>query len=565
MFKKLFVSLALACSAFAGQMSIDVVKGSESLVITEHLTKLDSSKFLRAASGDYKDSLLLGMYGKGAFEKYPYLVLSWVNAITFESNPEYNESLTVSVIKNAVNEGDNTIPLKDIKSIDFIEMDDALDSDGDGYTDVNEIFVMNSDPNKFTHSSAAIKEFSYYNAKNEKVGDASKMTSFSTDPLTVEVVTEEPVYSVEAAFNGTSVGVTVEDAQHFKFSIPPLKVAEEKEVSALVVSETKKKLNYSFKIPSGFTAYDALSLSTSDHQSIEVNFAPTMTDTRITGYVILRAEGSSSANNKALENLSLSSDKALKDQLPSGVTIVKELDNTSLKNYTWVSDDVTLATYTDHVSVPSPYYTYRVVAYVKENINGKDVYSYKMTVAKTRRVGHILFQYKAVKFGSEYYLNWCVADMRIFADFSTNDPEKAQYNYFIKSAGKTLSGDILWETKADKNNADNDSVGINTNIYSKDVGKDGVTLYLANNADCMGADKGRPRQSISWSYANMVDALNGTLTPTGKNGNAPKNDWVESAYTYGKGGVSYGDNCGSDCGDEPHAGWKFKFYYDWND
>lgn len=567
MFKKLFVSLALASSAFAGQIAIDVDDGSASVSLKGHLTKLDSVKFLVGASGDYKDTLLWAMYGKDVFEKYPLFVLSWIKNVTFETIPEYNESLTVSVIKNAVNEGDNVIPLKDVKSIDFFDMDDELDSDNDGYTDVDELFVIGSDPNKFTHKSVAIKEVSFYNAKNEKVGTAAGMSSYSTDSLTVEVVTEEPVYAVEASFNGTPVVVTQGvDAQHFTFKIPPLKVAEEeKAVSVLVVSEAKKKINYTYNLPSGFIAYDALSLSTSDHQSIKVHFAPSMDDRRITGYVILRAEASSSTNNSALENLSLSSDKALKDQLPNGVTIVKELNDESLKDYTWDSDGTTLATYIDNVSVPSPYYTYRIVAYVKENINGKDVYSYKMTVAKTKRVGHILFQYKAVEFGTEYYLSGCVADMRLFADFDSNDPDKARYNYFIKSAGKTLSGDIIWETKADKDNSDNDAVSINTKTYSKEVSKDGVTLYLANNADCWGADKGRPRQKISWSYANMVKALNGELALTGKDGNAPKNGWIESVYTYGKGGVSYDDNCGSGCGDEPRAGWKFKFYYDWND
>ena len=567
MFKKLFVSLALASSAFAGQIAIDVDDGSASVSLRGHLTKLDSVKFLVGASGDYKDTLLWAMYGKDVFEKYPLFVLSWIKNVTFETIPEYNESLTVSVIKNAVNEGDNVIPLKDVKSIDFFDMDDELDSDNDGYTDVDELFVIGSDPNKFTHISVAIKEVSFYNAKNEKVGTAAGMSSYSTDSLTVEVVTEEPVYAVEASFNGTPVVVTQGvDAQHFTFKIPPLKVAEEeKAVSVLVVSEAKKKINYTYNLPSGFIAYDALSLSTSDHQSLKVHFAPSMDDRRITGYVILRAEASSSTNNSALENLSLSSDKALKDQLSNGVTIVKELNDESLKDYTWDSDGTTLATYIDNVSVPSPYYTYRIVAYVKENINGKDVYSYKMTVAKTKRVGHILFQYKAVEFGTEYYLSGCVADMRLFADFDSNDPDKARYNYFIKSAGKTLSGDIIWETKADKDNSDNDAVSINTKTYSKEVSKDGVTLYLANNADCWGADKGRPRQKISWSYANMVKALNGELALTGKDGNAPKNGWIESVYTYGKGGVSYDDNCGSGCGDEPRAGWKFKFYYDWND
>ena len=567
MFKKLFVSLALASSAFAGQIAIDVDDGSASVSLRGHLTKLDSVKFLVGASGDYKDTLLWAMYGKDVFEKYPLFVLSWIKNVTFETIPEYNESLTVSVIKNAVNEGDNVIPLKDVKSIDFFDMDDELYSDNDGYTDVDELFVIGSNPNKFTHKSVAIKEVSFYNAKDEKVGTAAGMSSYSTDSLTVEVVTEEPVYAVEASFNGTPVVVTQGvDAQHFTFKIPPLKVAEEeKAVSVLVVSEAKKKINYTYNLPSGFIAYDALSLSTSDHQSIEVNFAPSMKDSRITGYVILRAEASSSTNNSALENLSLSSDKALKDQLPNGVTIVKELNDASLKDYTWESDGTTLATYIDNVSVPSPYYTYRIVAYVKENINGKDVYSYKMTVAKTKRVGHILFQYKAVEFGTEYYLSGCVADRRLFADFDSNDPDKARYNYFIKSAGKTLSGDIIWETKADKDNSDNDAVSINTKTYSKEVSKDGVTLYLANNADCWGADKGRPRQKISWSYANMVKALNGELALTGKDGNAPKNGWIESVYTYGKGGVSYDDNCGSGCGDEPRAGWKFKFYYDWND
>jgi hypothetical protein len=237
--------------------------------------------------------------------------------------------------------------------------------------------------------------------------------------------------------------------------------------------------------------------------------------------------------------------------------VIKTIDAGSVKDYL-IADGV--ARYTDPVGGLSPYYTYCVVAYVKENIDGKDVYSYKQTTLATKSVGNIVLKYQAVQFGTKYD-TWvaCRADMRLYADVfavSSGAPENknAKYNYWFYNAGSDDDKDkMVWEDVADSTKNHLNNIKLNKSIYTLYVDKKGVGILLANDSDC-GAYSDKVRRAVSISYENIVEALTGI----------DATDWVEYVYTYGQDGVSYDEKCGN-CGKKPHAGWKFNFLFEWAD
>ena len=139
---------------------------------------------------------------------------SGIKNIEFVSVPKDNESVTVSVAAGAM-EGDNTFLLKDVKSMDFIDMDESLDTDGDGFTDVQELFIYGSDPKKKTHKSNNLVELGYYNAKLVKFGSvdfsqnpvAVRIDSLVRGPVILKFRTEEPVDAVFVSYNDSLVAL----------------------------------------------------------------------------------------------------------------------------------------------------------------------------------------------------------------------------------------------------------------------------------------------------------------------------------------------------------------------
>jgi len=549
MFKKLFIALlAVVGVSFAGQISINSV---DSTNFSEHLTKIDSIRF------GFKDSCYMVVFGS---ENYLASV-SKIRNIEFVTDSAYEESITIDV-SSGVSKGKNTLMLKDVKSIDFIEMEDTLDTDNDGITDVAEIYIFGSDPEAY--DAPKVLAYNIYKA-NEKIGsvEVSKgsidIKSIPTGPVVVEAVMEEPTESVSISIKDSPVEVTKVDSKHFRFTMPALMAAEKNQFLLKAVSETGMPTRYLMAFNMEIQVLNLMLLSTSDnHQVIHVNFMPSQKDARITGYAILRAGGSKNADNSALANLSLTSSEQFIDKLlPSGVSVLKTIDAEKIKDY---ESSEGFARYTDPVGGPSPYYTYRVVAYVKENIDGKDVYSYKLTDVATKSVGNIVFKYQAVEFGTKYD-TWtlCRADMRLYADVfpvSSGVPanDKARYNYWFYNAGSDDDKDkMIWETKADRSKKELDVVGINTNTYSINVDRKGVGILLANDSDC-GSYSDNVRHAVSFSYDQLAEAI------AGYSGT----EWEDYVFTYGQGGVTHDGSC-SNCGKKPHAGWKFKFLFEWND
>ena len=562
MFKFLIVALAYAGIAFGGQMNLNMASPTDTALIKDFLTRIDSITFVQGKSSNVDDSLFMKVYHNNSDKQSLNYPLSWIQHIDFETVAENNESMTVDV-GIGVGKGENTFLLKDIKTIEFVEMDDSLDSDGDGVTDVMEIFIRGTDP-KVSNLSKVVS-YNLYDTNSNQIGSLAlsgttlKMSFVPKGPVVIEVVMSDPTQSVTVATKDSSVEVTKVDSKHFKFTMPALLVADSNSFNLDAVSEAGAISRYRMSLMTDILFSDELVLSASaDHQAINVNFAPSQKDGRITGYAILRAVGSQGANNAALAKLSLTSSNQFIDKiLPSGVSVIKTIDAGSVKDYL-IADGV--ARYTDPVGGLSPYYTYCVVAYVKENIDGKDVYSYKQTTLATKSVGNIVLKYQAVQFGTKYD-TWvaCRADMRLYADvfaLSSGAPENknAKYNYWFYNAGSDDDKDkMVWEDKADSTKNHLDNIKLNKSIYTLYVDKKGVGILLANDSDC-GAYSDKVRRAVSISYENIVEALTGI----------DATNWVEYVYTYGQDGVSYDEKCGN-CGKKPHAGWKFNFRFEWAD
>ena len=562
MFKFLIVALAYAGIAFGGQMNLNMASPTDTALIKDFLTRIDSITFVQGKSSNVDDSLFMKVYHNNSDKQSLNYPLSWIQHIDFETVAENNESMTVDV-GIGVGKGENTFLLKDIKTIEFVEMDDSLDSDGDGVTDVMEIFIRGTDP-KVSNLSKVVS-YNLYDTNSNQIGSLAlsgttlKMSFVPKGPVVIEVVMSDPTQSVTVATKDSSVEVTKVDSKHFKFTMPALLVADSNSFNLDAVSEAGAISRYRMSLMTDILFSDELVLSASaDHQAINVNFAPSQKDGRITGYAILRAVGSQGANNAALAKLSLTSSNQFIDKiLPSGVSVIKTIDAGSVKDYL-IADGV--ARYTDPVGGLSPYYTYCVVAYVKENIDGKDVYSYKQTTLATKSVGNIVLKYQAVQFGTKYD-TWvaCRADMRLYADVfavSSGAPENknAKYNYWFYNAGSDDDKDkMVWEDVADSTKNHLDNIKLNKSIYTLYVDKKGVGILLANDSDC-GAYSDKVRRAVSISYENIVEALTGI----------DATNWVEYVYTYGQDGVSYDEKCGN-CGKKPHAGWKFNFRFEWAD
>ena len=330
MFKKLFVVLLVVAGvSFAGQISINSV---DSTKVSEHLTKLDSIRF------GYKDSCYMVVFGSESFKDHNLFPVSNIDNIEFVTDSAYEESITIDV-SSGVSEGENTFLLKDVKSIDFTEMDSTLDTDGDGITDVGEIYVFGSVPK--TYNMPNVVSYNIYNKALKKIGSLNvadriiDVDSVTKGPVIVEAVMGEPTKSVSVSIKGTAVEVTKVDAKHFRFEMPALMVADSNSFFLKAVSEKDMPTRYDMTLVVGILFSEEMILSTSgNHQMIHVNFAPSQNDARITGYAILRASGSKNADNSALANLSLTSSEQFIDKLlPSGVSVVKTIDAEEIKNY----------------------------------------------------------------------------------------------------------------------------------------------------------------------------------------------------------------------------------------
>ena len=560
-FKNVLIALALVFSvnSFAGEISLGIRQADNKVLkYTEKLEMLDSITFARDSKMDLGDSVLVKMNGRGLFQENTLFPLNKVYQINFIPDAASAEALNIFVAEG-VQKGVHPISLNDVKSIDFMLMDDTKDSDGDGVSDVVEMFIEGSDPAVSDHhSSTALQGYFAYDLNYIRIGvsdfDKTIFTSIPETPVIIEIVTEEPVKGIEAFVDNSPVAVSKVNSTIYRFIMPKLSIVDSNKFTLEVTSETNKTEVYHLNIDANFSFFPKISISLpEDHKSLLIYFAADTVTTR-ESYAILRAVGSYTENNKALENFNVTkSDKSIEQLVPAGVSVIKVIDKDEIKKYH--IDSVNVEGYLDVVGESSPFYTYRVVAFVKEKVNGKDMYSYQLSEPETMGAGYIWVKYTLSEFGTEYYTYFaCQADMRIKADFYSGNYGWGGYNYWFYIAGSGNHREtVIWETKADKNKDDN-SVPIDNSPRYIYVGKDGFKINLYAGMDC-GSHADDASHTLSWSYDDFVKALNGQ-----KPKNTPfKGDKV---ITYGQGGISYDESC-SNCGEEPHAGWKFNFDYGW--
>ncbi|MBR2075574.1 MAG: hypothetical protein IJ977_10065, partial [Fibrobacter sp.] len=221
--------------------------------------------------------------------------------------------------------------------------------------------------------------------------------------------------------------------------------------------------------------------------------------------------------------------------------------------------------FTDKVGGGSPYYTYRVFAYAWD---GKQYVFSEGSDAKTRAVGRVKMKIQNVGHGTEYQYKAREArvDHELRGLFKNGNRELHEYKYYFSRGGSVSKGNTIhYESKSDsKISKDDNAVEMDRYKYTYDIGKGGLTLFLSIRAQGGGTN----RQTVDWPYEKIAQSLNDVPgVATSKNGDAPKNDWIESKFNFGSKGVSYSgsDACSGTCGHEPRGGLKFKFKYVWAD
>ena len=396
-------------------------------------------------------------------------------------------------------------------------------------------------------------------------GATAEVTITTVDPVNVDG-------GVKAFRGNTRIPVTVEgakesghgiEAKMFKISVENLSPADADTIRFVVTSESGDSTAYHLALRSAITAPTDMSLGrNSDRNALMLSWIPKKADKRVLGYVVLRAKG-----NKGVDNADLASyvmkPTTTKPQddysLDNGITMVKVLGP---------NDD----SYTDKVGGGSPYYTYRVYAYAKSG--NKYVFSPGSNV-QTKSVGRIKFEFQLTGRGSEYLWNYgkarredFITDAIFYEGSNTGVPPLHQYTYYFRDAGSVGAGNtVVYENKTDTDmDHDDNKVSGDDTRYSFEIGNGGITMQLKVAARY--GDK--PSHNVFWPYENLARVLNGStdVTVDAKNRNAPKSNWSEHKFNYGMSGIEFdpGDNgCDRDCGDEPHAGYKFKFNYRWAD
>ena len=461
------------------------------------------------------------------------------------------------------------------------------DTDGDGLDD-------DVDPNPNVRAASTISAIAkivvHDNAedKDVSVSKSCRMEGllcadslFVTDTIrgataAVSLTTVEPVKvdgGMSVFMGKTRVPVTAEGAKGsganavamlFKFSMANLSPSDADTLRLVVVSEKGDSTTYRLVLRSAVTAPTDLTAGrNSERNAIMLNFVPNKKDTRILGYVILRAVGNKAWNNLILEQFVMKP-TTLKPQddyfLGNGITMLKVLG---------AGED----TYTDKVGGGSPYYSYRVFAYAKSG----NTYTFSEgSNVVTKSVGRIKFQYQLTGRGTEYLWHYAkahrvsfVTDAIFYWGTNTNDVPIHHYTYYFHNGGSVGAGNtIIYEDKTDRDmDHDDNSIKGDDTKYTKIMDSRGVTLQL--KVEGKGYDT-KGKHSIFWPYENFAKVLKGSsdVTPNAKDKSVPKRGWVEHKFNYGEKGIEFdpGDNgCDKDCGSEPHAGYKFKFDYDWDD
>ena len=130
----LVVSASLSMAGVIDIYTDDGKKPSTSL----NLTTIDSLTF--SGKAEKKE---LDFSGK---EKQKAIKLSKIDRIKFSLKDKSKETMTV-IIGEGIMAGEYKFKLSEIKKIEIVEMDAKEDADGDGLTDLDEIYKYDTNPN----------------------------------------------------------------------------------------------------------------------------------------------------------------------------------------------------------------------------------------------------------------------------------------------------------------------------------------------------------------------------------------------------------------------------------
>ena len=367
---------------------------------------------------------------------------------------------------------------------------------------------------------------------------------------------------------------TIEDGKEvYIFKTPKeLKILKKTNLKIEVTSGDEATVKtYTVSISSALEPPTNLKLGKNAGRSqIIVNFDRS-TDSRVKGYVVLRVKKSYQDGFKRGE------------QLPETIENGATISGGSYKTFKALELKADTSNYSDNVGMGAPYYCYRVYAYTIEGDSVK-VFS-KGTEEKFRNVGRLHLEISFFDWGGEY--NYSEDDAHrsdiwsTIGLFNTRDCEQGSALYswdvYDEIAGYTNSPSeviFLSKQKADDKLDDKDKMPV-TDKLDWSIGSEGkgmcLEIYIGSDYPDLGFTK-----KIRWPYENMVKKDgSGWVYGDGRSGNAPKKG--ENRFLVGQGkdknnhdgndGVKYDDTngeCGSTCGGDIHAGYKFNIEYYWD-
>ena len=215
-----------------------------------NLATVDSMAFIKDVQPGKIDSLYIKLIGENLVTPMSTTPLAGIYNIKFTPYQNSDEESITIHVGPGVLEGEYKILLKDIDSLDFTHViDDVNDADGDGLTDVYEMFYGGTDPRLKDTDGDGINDkddpnptvpdnpinnnevdpflgYNLYDSNGEKIGYTKEhlgslavaIDRIPNTPVTVEVLMSTAVKSVTASLEGSSIDVTKVDDKTFRFT-----------------------------------------------------------------------------------------------------------------------------------------------------------------------------------------------------------------------------------------------------------------------------------------------------------------------------------------------------------